>query len=574
MRLIPVLSTAPLVLAAALPAQNPREAVQVAPYSLDTATEIALASDGDHAVVVFQDRDYPSDMGIYATRSDGRGVQWSAPWKLDSGPANADRTAPDVALTGDLGVAAWLDGQQTMSDDHDVWFSLTGDGGRSWSASQPFPKAGFSAGYPNEVTAFEALATEGRLYLGQLIRQVDRSSQLWVMASDDGGATWSPGVRLNLNHSVDVDGFAVAAEGPRVYAIWTPRAPGGMEIWLRRSDDGGLTWGPETMIKQPTSAGHNGAPPKLAVDGDQLAVAWHESTMSLTERVLVSVSEDRGATWVRQTSLDPGARPNYPTLSLGHGTLAVGWRQIPPAGSGGHTEARIATSTDLGRTWTHTTLATDSYPPSIAAGDGYLAAAWGRMPSWTIGMAVSRDGGATWLPPRFLVTPNGPLEAHTPSLVWNQRYRNFVCSWIGRDAGTFFQYLPYAGGLRGQTLNALGDHRPGGTLGFEVEHARDAEAGGGFVVLLSGGLGHASLPGHLRRDLGLADDALFRRSVGALPGPFSGDLDRNGRGATAMVTIPACVPSGTVLHAVAILGRACNNASLGSITDVTTITIQ
>ncbi len=560
-------SSLPLPLAA----QDPREAQQIAPYSLSAATEISLASAADNAVVVFQNRNYPANMGIYATRSDGRGIEWSDPVRLDSGPVNADRTQPVVALTGDRGIAAWRDDQLTGSDDHDVWFSHTTDGGRSWSSAQAFPKAGFPAGYPHEVHHFQAAASQGRLYLGQMIRQADRTGQLWLMGSTDGGATWSAGTRINENHPVPDDNWSMATEGDLVAVAWMRRNGAPLELWFRKSEDGGQTWSAESLVHSSNSGTSIAQSIHLGLDGDQVAIGWEASSLSMQRTVNTIVSEDRGATWVRPTSLDPGNTPAHSTLAMGNGLLAVGWRRIDRYPL--PTESWIACSSDLGRTWHHQEFATNAYPPQPATGDGYLAAAWGHTTTSSVGMAVSLDGGESWLPSRFLTPPNGPREAHTPSLVWNQRYRNFVSAWIGRDAGVAFQYLPYAGGLRAQTLKAFGYLRPGGRLRFELEHAREADAGGAFVVLLAWNPGHSYLPGQAQLDLGLAPDALFWRSLRALPGPLSGEIDASGSGRTAYFTIPNSLPTGTVFHAVGVLGRTCGGYRLGSITDVLTLTL-
>ena len=132
----------------------------------------------------------------------------------------------------------------------------------------------------------------------------------------------------------------------------------------------------------------------------------------------------------------------------------------------------------------------------------------------------------------------------------------------------------YAGGARAQTVTPIGTFTPGGMVSFEVDNFGASEAGTSFGTLVSGGTGAYTLPFPGGFDTGLVFDPYLNFTLGLNPGPLSGAVDVAGHGSTSMVTIPAGVPVGAVLHFVAIgYSRPGGVVTIGSITDVTTVTV-
>src|SRR5262249_1364620 len=104
----------------------------------------------------------------------------------------------------------------------------------------------------------------------QVIWFDDRSgvAQVYTKRSLDGGITWGPHIPLSKAGGRS-EQPALARSGRRVYAAWHASLPDGPEIILRRSADGGATWGPG----EPLGAG---AFPSLAASGPRVRVVWSD----------------------------------------------------------------------------------------------------------------------------------------------------------------------------------------------------------------------------------------------------------------------------------------------------------
>jgi sialidase-1 len=220
--------------------------------------------------------------------------------------------------------------------------------------------------------------------------------------------------------------IAVAVDGT-LLATW-----GLTSVRVRRSEDGGKTWGPEIMIANPGFQ-----PGGLTVDeksGDVLAfVEAHHPPAPLT----VYRSTDNGKTWkVQETVIGKDSKGNVPSMHMNeHGiTLRHGehkGRLLRPSRwyAGRNERARwpqhytnAIYSDDGGKTW----KTSDPFP-AMGTGEATLAelsdgriyynsrrhwAPEGANPRrrWT---AISDDGGATWKDLKFCeVLPDGPQDTN------------------------------------------------------------------------------------------------------------------------------------------------------------------
>ena len=85
------------------------------------------------------------------------------------------------------------------------------------------------------------------------------------------------------------------------------------EIYYRRSLDGGLTFEP---VQRLTDAAGPSQRPSIAVDGDDVYVAWFDTRRSGSEIYLRS-SIDGGATWGEELRVsDAGGQSRRPTVAL------------------------------------------------------------------------------------------------------------------------------------------------------------------------------------------------------------------------------------------------------------------
>ncbi|MCK4717089.1 MAG: exo-alpha-sialidase [Thermoplasmata archaeon] len=124
---------------------------------------------------------------------------------------------------------------------------------------------------------------------------------LWLNRSEDGGKTWLPGSLIVAEEPRG--SLALAVDGPHVYALWTDSRSGPTEVYFIKSTDYGDTWGTEIMLSQDYA--YPSESPDIAVWEDNLYVVFDNWTdiPSNPIDVMFIKSEDRGETWLPEQQL-------------------------------------------------------------------------------------------------------------------------------------------------------------------------------------------------------------------------------------------------------------------------------
>jgi len=289
---------------------------------------------------------------LFISHSVDRGLSWTAPQRVDSGPSAVVRTAePRIACDGSGRVyLVWKD---SRDGDHHVYFNRSLDSGDSWEPSDVRVDsiAGAVDGYRyGPIIAADSL---GDVYVGWV-----KNGHLYLIASNDAGQTWgSPETALDrfgvgdpagsrpsiaaddsghvyvawtigqmyLNRSDDFgtswlateqqisDSEAVIAAGGtitadrtgHVYGLWFYQAPGEFVFTVRfnSSSDYGVTWAPRDTLLGPTDVGFHPFIPHLASDdnGGVFAI-WLRYVATRTRHVYGNASFDYGASWAGGTN--------------------------------------------------------------------------------------------------------------------------------------------------------------------------------------------------------------------------------------------------------------------------------
>jgi hypothetical protein len=223
---------------------------------------------------------------------------------------------------------------------------------------------------------------------------------------------------LNFGHAIAVDALG------GVHVVWSDDRDGIFRVLYKQSDDGGATWGADTLL---SSASEPVEHPTIAVSGLTVHVAWHEVRDGLP-RVRYRRSPDRGRSFGDDTPL------TLVSSDSAHASIAVDGRNVHAVwvGSrGGHGEVYTRHSSDDGASWGPETrlsdLPYDSYVPTIAVSGDHVYAAWvdtsdGNEEEY---LRASHDGGTTWGPitrvtrnPANSWAPSLAAEGETVHLVW------------------------------------------------------------------------------------------------------------------------------------------------------------
>ncbi len=248
----------------------------------------------------------------------------------------------------------------------------------------------------------------------------DRSGsfQVYTRRSLDHGATWEADQLLSAGFDL-AEHPAIASSGQTVLVVWHGQESGseGLDIFLRRSLDGGRSWGPV----EPLSANRAAAHASIAISEAMAQVVWGENRSGFTE-VVTRHSSDGGATWEdeRQLSNGKGAASWVPTVEVAGETVHAAWVDTQD----GNEEEYYRRSTDAGRTWEPVRRMTrngaNSWAPSLALSGSTVHLAWfdqSDSPFQPRGAEAELDGilrklGLPVLPePSGVLVPNPEEEA-------------------------------------------------------------------------------------------------------------------------------------------------------------------
>ena len=246
-----------------------------------------------------------------------------------------------------------------------LYFSVTGgsDGSTSGILVDPLGAVEPHGEAPPQLAAGDdgaiyALYTVGKEIPGQRFP----SSSLRFARSDDGGRTWSEPLSVNEGATFGSHNFhsLLAAPGGVVYASWLSSVKGTSGVWIRRSDDGGRTWGPSQGVHlEPTCPCCRTA---LGVGPDgTLYAAWRKIFPGDVRDIVVARSTDGGNTWsdpVRPREdgwVFPGCPHAGPSLKVGgDGSVHIAWW----TGKSGEAGVYYARSDDGAHSFTPAPIAT------------------------------------------------------------------------------------------------------------------------------------------------------------------------------------------------------------------------
>jgi hypothetical protein len=329
---------------------------------------------------------------------------------------------------------------------------------------------------PSSVTTFDPITftdrSTGRTFSSQLTLACSLFSY-----SDDAGQSWQPGQGCGegtvLDHQTVGGGpftpgaplQATTAYPDAVYYCAQNSYSGGCAT----STDGGLTFGPVSPAYNTPANAADDPDPTIAAEGGACSALHGHIRVSPDGTVYlpikgcggtptagnltnteyfgghpsVSVSTDNGQTWsVRRVDAGDNQDESDPSVATGRGDkvpggrLYLGWEDgVNPTETtyGTTSSARIAMSTDHGRTWsapvdvsTPMGVHNVQFPEVIAGDDDRAAFAWlgtdavgddqhngfvgpdGNPAVWHLYVSMTYDGGQTWTTTD--TTPNDPVQ--------------------------------------------------------------------------------------------------------------------------------------------------------------------
>lgn len=199
----------------------------------------------------------------------------------------------------------------------------------------------------------------------------DGSSQIYYKRSPDGGSTWGPDTRLSADPA-GREHPAIAVSGLNVYVAWHDTRGAHLNIYFKRSTDGGDTWGPDIQLTTSGTAAHS----SIAASGARVHVVYGDNRDGHAE-IYTRRSADGGRTWEPEIRISDTPFESWvPTVTVSGDNVYVAWVDYRD----GNEEEYFRRSTDGGVTWQPAVRLTDdpadSWAPSIGAAGNTVHVVW------------------------------------------------------------------------------------------------------------------------------------------------------------------------------------------------------
>ena len=267
-----------------------------------------IASSGNTIHVVWWDnRDAVSE--IYYKRSTDGGISWGADTRLTNYYATA--YYPSVSVSGQIVHVAWTD---VRDANQEIYYKRSTDGGVSWGADTRLTNA------PND-SRLPSVSVSGQVVHVVWHDKRDANLEIYYKRSTNGGTSWGADTRLTNNSAVS-QYPSVTVSDSTMHVVWEDYRDGNLEIYYKRSTNGGISWGADTRL---TNAPSNSKYPSISVSDSLLHVVWQDHRDANYE-IYYKRSTDRGTSWETDTRLTNNPDASYnPSVTVSDSTVHVVW---------------------------------------------------------------------------------------------------------------------------------------------------------------------------------------------------------------------------------------------------------
>ena len=383
---------------------------------------------------------------VYFARSTDNGGSFGAPVRLDS--AGGAAIGPELASSGtDDVVGVWAD-FRGGTNYREIYSRFSTNRGGTFAGNVKVNAAGETA--TRDSFGVDIAASGNNVYVVYEAFQTNRRRQVYFSRSTDNGASWSTPVQLSTPMGTTFVAATprVAASGNRVYVVWRDNRSGALDVYMRRSTNGGSTFQPEQRVDVGDAAGSSvSTSPDVAAEGDNVYFVWVDDRDGGSLDIWMNRSIDAGATLLGaavKLDQDPvfphdSIQPRVVATSAGGAVAAwVDYRsgfadvlavRTDDAFMSFSEPARLDTGTSPG--------ASESLDLELAASGAMVAAAWSddRSGALDVYANVSLDGGENWQPSDYRMDTDtlGVADSQDPHVyVGNGRVHVI---WVDHRAG-------------------------------------------------------------------------------------------------------------------------------------------
>jgi len=297
----------------------------------------------------------PGAYEIYYKQSTTGGASWSPAKRLTWTSGNSTDPAVAIDSAGALHIV-WYD---DTSGNNEIYYKQSTTGGASWS---PVKRLTWTSGSSADPAV--AIDSAGALHI---VWQENTSGndEIYAKNSSDGGTTWTAAKRLTWT-STDSRSPALAIDSSDIiYAVWDDPLPGNGEIYGKRSTDGGETW--DATKRLTWTSGWSSNPDIAIAPPNTIHVVWSAEIPGDLE-LFYRRSPDGGETWdaTRQLTWNTEASSSPSIGTDSANGVHIVWTDYTP----GDPEIYYRKSADGGTSWSAgqrlTWTSGNSYFPVLA----------------------------------------------------------------------------------------------------------------------------------------------------------------------------------------------------------------
>ena len=235
----------------------------------------------------------------------------------------------------------WVVWYSRRSGNYDIWYKTSVDGGTTWSAATQLTTHS-SSNYSPAI----AQAADGTLWVVWYSYR-SGNADIWYRTSDDNGVTWSADTQLTTDSGSDYDPTITQAYDGTIWVVWDSWRNGNVaDLYYKTSTDGGATWSPDIRLTTDESWDQDPSITRTA-DG-AVWVAWH-SWRTWPGDIYYKMTTDGGATWSSDTRLTTDTDADWAAAitQATDGRLWIGYQSY----RSGNWDIWYQTSVDGGTAW-------------------------------------------------------------------------------------------------------------------------------------------------------------------------------------------------------------------------------
>jgi len=277
----------------------------------------AIAVDsGNHIHVVYSDNT-PGNKEIFYKRSTNGGVSWTITrltWS--SGHSN------DPAIAVDSGNHIHVVYSDDTPGSPEICYRRSTNGGSTWGSVRRLTWTSAPSYTP-------AITADSSNHIHVVWKEYKPGvPEIYYKRSTDGGATWGSARRLTWTSSPSDFPSITVDSSNHIHMVWQDRAPGNFEIYYRKSTNGGDTWGSVRRLTWTSGLSNS---PAIALDSsNHIHVVWTDGTPGAID-IYYKRSTNGGVTWTTKRltwSSLPSSSPSIDTDSSNN--IHLLWQEYIP----------------------------------------------------------------------------------------------------------------------------------------------------------------------------------------------------------------------------------------------------